>query len=67
MFEEGIKCGNEISNAMYFTRFAVDATFNNQKIRENAESFFYFITKLNKKVRIPIRGFNAMIKKDCSL
>jgi len=40
---------------MLFPRFAVDFTGQNQNIKSDADSFYYFIANLGREVQIPIR------------
>ncbi|CAH1761629.1 9935_t:CDS:10 [Entrophospora sp. SA101] len=49
---ENIQYHDEVSNIMYFLPFAEDAE---NKHEPDAEAFFYFITKLNQSIQIPIR------------
>lgn len=66
-FKEKIKYSDEVFNTMYFPRFAMDFNVSNSNVKMDADCFFYFITKLGQKVQIPLRIFDRMLKKDCSL
>ena len=51
-FAENINYGNSILNTMYFLPFAENAE---NKYELDAEAFFYFVSKLNQPIQIPIR------------
>ncbi|RHZ35830.1 protein kinase [endosymbiont GvMRE of Glomus versiforme] len=54
-FAENIKFGNGVLNNLHFLRFAENSE-NKCSDFENGEAFFYFMSKLNQSVQIPIRS-----------